>query len=366
MGIGDNHTVWMRRALALAARGEGQTRPNPPVGAVLVRNGTVIGEGYHRKAGGPHAEVVALRGLTPRQTRGTTLYVTLEPCSTHGRTPPCVDAILAAGISEVVVSVKDPNRLHAGRGLRLLRRRGVKVTVGICREEGAALLAPFAKWIASGMPYLTLKMAMTLDGRIADASGKSRWITGAAARREVQQLRRHVDAVLVGAGTAGADDPSLLVLGSKRRQPLRVVLDGAGRIPLTAKVLSDGYPTIVVVSASCAEKRQAALAQGAVRVWCCGAGARVDMELLLRRLGQEGILHVLCEGGGELAGALLRAQLVDVCRFYIAGRLLGGNAVPVTGMDGWLLGAAPHLRLRQVRQVGEDVCVLAEPAKTEA
>ncbi|MFU8781103.1 MAG: bifunctional diaminohydroxyphosphoribosylaminopyrimidine deaminase/5-amino-6-(5-phosphoribosylamino)uracil reductase RibD, partial [Kiritimatiellia bacterium] len=270
----EDHVFWMRRALILAAKGEGRTRPNPPVGAVLVRAGKVIGEGYHRKAGGPHAEVVALRGLPLRQTRGATLYVTLEPCSTHGRTPPCVDAILAAGIAEVVVSVKDPNPKHAGRGLRLLRKHGVRVIAGVCQEEGAALLAPFAKWVTTGQPFVTLKMGMTLDGRIGDARKHSRWITGPAARREVQDLRKRVDAVLVGAGTVAADNPSLLVQSRKTGQPLRVILDGSGRIPLHAKVLGDRYPTIIVVTDCCSAKRCAQLAKPHVQVWSCGSGSR--------------------------------------------------------------------------------------------
>lgn len=351
----------MRRALALALRGEGGTRPNPPVGAVLVRSGQALGEGYHRRAGGPHAELLAMRGLTRAQTRGATLYVTLEPCSTQGRTPPCTVAILAAGVAEVVVSVKDPNPRHAGAGLRLLRRAGVRVVAGICRQEGAALLAPFAKWICTGLPYLTLKMAMTLDGRIADARGHSRWITGPAARREVQALRRRVDAVLVGAGTAAADDPSLLVQGRRKRQPLRIVLDGSGRIPDGAKVLCDGFPTVVVVSGACPAAREQALLCKGVQVWRCGAGSQVDLAALLRRLGEAGLLHVLCEGGGELAGALLRARLVDEARFYVAGCLLGGDAVPVTGPSGWLLEMAPRLQLREAGLVGRDVRIIAQP-----
>jgi diaminohydroxyphosphoribosylaminopyrimidine deaminase / 5-amino-6-(5-phosphoribosylamino)uracil reductase len=359
------HTVWMGRALELAAKGEGRTRPNPPVGAVLVRGGQVVGEGYHRKAGGPHAEIEALQGLTRAQTRGAILYVTLEPCCTHGRTPPCTDAIEAAGIAEVVVSVKDPNPLHAGRGLRLLRKHGVRVLAGVCKEEGEALLAPFAKWITTGRPFVTLKMAMTLDGRIGDAQRCSRWITGDAARREVQQLRRRVDAVLVGAGTVVSDNPSLLVKAGKNQQPLRVVLDGAGRIALDAKVLTDGQSTVVVVTDACPAKRLRALERSSVRVWRCGEGDRVDLAVLLERLGQDGCLHVLCEGGGELAGALLRENLVDCCRFYIAGRLLGGDGVPVTGSSGWLLGEAPHLQFTGVRKVGRDVCLTAEPLRRE-
>lgn len=357
----ETDSLWMQRALALAARGEGRTSPNPPVGAVVVRDNVVIGEGYHRKAGKPHAEVLALRGLSRNDTQGAALYVTLEPCSTVGRTPACTDAIMAAGIRRVVVSVKDPNPKHAGRGLRILRRHGIQVSTGVCRREGAALLAPFCKWITTGRPYVTLKMAMTLDGRIADAHHRSKWITGAAARRDVQRLRRRVDAVLVGAGTAAADDPSLLIKGRSSRQPMRVVLDGKDRIPAGAKVLQDGYPTTVVVTEDCSPARIAALSQPAVHVWRCGKNRRVDVALLLDRLGEAGHLHVLCEGGGELAGELLRAKSVDVCRFYVAGRLLGGNGIGVSGSAGWNLGEEPRFRFADVRRLGQDVCLVAEP-----
>ncbi len=360
----DEHAVWMKRALVLAAKGEGGTRPNPPVGAVIVQDGKVVGEGYHRRAGGAHAEVLALRGLRPDQTQGATLYVTLEPCSTHGRTPACTDAIVAAGIGTVVISVQDPNPQHAGRGLRILRKHGISVVTGICRKEGTALLAPFAKWVTTGRPYVTLKMALSLDGRIGDKQKHSQWITGEAARREVQRLRRKVDAVLVGAGTALADNPSLLVKSKVSRQPLRVVLDGREGIPDSAKVLRDGHPTVVVVTEQCSCVRRAKLEQAHVRVWVCGKGPQVDVGALLQRLAKEGILHVLCEGGGELAGALLRARQVDVCLFYMAGLLLGGAGVPVTGQAGWLLGDAPRLRFVDVRRIGKDVCLTAKPDQT--
>ncbi len=352
---------WMRGALALASRGEGRTRPNPPVGAVLVRSGHQIGGGYHRRAGGAHAEIEALRGLSRCQTVGSTLYVTLEPCSTYGRTPPCTEAIVSAGIARVVVSVTDPNPKHRGRGLRILRRQGVEVVSGVCRQEGAALLAPFAKWVKTGKPYVTLKMAMTLDGRIADCSGASKWITGAAARQDVQHLRKRVDAVLVGAGTVVADDPSLLVQGRKKHQPLRVVLDGTHRLPLEARVLRDGFATVVATGAASDAGYRQALASRGVQVWVCGTGQQVDLVQLMERLGAEGLLHVVCEGGGVLAGGLLRAGLVDACRFYVAGKLLGGTGVPVTGPAGWSLHEAPELMIDSVHRIGADIRIDARP-----
>ncbi|MBL7016355.1 MAG: bifunctional diaminohydroxyphosphoribosylaminopyrimidine deaminase/5-amino-6-(5-phosphoribosylamino)uracil reductase RibD, partial [Kiritimatiellales bacterium] len=200
----DKHIPFMQRALELARRGEGLTRPNPPVGAVLVQNGKIIAEGFHKKAGGPHAEVNCLRqvkGQKSKSLKSAILYVTLEPCSTIGRTPACTDLILERGIRRVVVACKDPNPAHAGKGLRKLRRAGVDVTLGVCRKEAEALIAPFSKRMLTGLPVVTLKLGITLDGRIADGSGTSQWITGPAARKQVQALRRAADAVMVGAGT---------------------------------------------------------------------------------------------------------------------------------------------------------------------
>jgi len=357
---------WMRRALALARRGEGRTRPNPPVGAVIVRDGVAIGEGFHRQAGGPHAEIGALRGLDRQQVEGATLYVTLEPCSTHGRTPPCTDAILRSGIARTVVSAKDPNPKHAGRGLRLLARHGIEVVTGACRAEGEALIAPFAKWVRTGRPFVTLKMGMTLDGRIADSDRCSRWITGERARREVRALRRRADAVLVGANTALQDNPSLrystAVAGVN---PLRLILDGAGRVPLDSNVFTDGQSTntVVVTTARCKEARRAAVEAAGARVWICGDGERIDLAALLDKAGAEGLLHVLCEGGGVLAEELVRLRLADAYWFFIAPRFLGGRGVPVLGGSGWPLADAPLLKLEEVRRVGGDVLIRAVPAE---
>jgi diaminohydroxyphosphoribosylaminopyrimidine deaminase/5-amino-6-(5-phosphoribosylamino)uracil reductase len=237
----------------------------------------------------------------------------------------------------------------------------VKVQTGVCRQAGSELLAPFAKWITRELPYVTLKMAMTLDGRIGDRNGASRWITGAAARKEVHQLRRKVDAVLVGAGTVASDNPSLLVKSAGSNQPLRVVLDGKARIMKDATVLQDGFPTVVVVTDSCSTYRRKQLSKTNVQVWTCGSGDRVNLAELLKMLAKHNIMHVLCEGGGSLAGVMLREQLVDRCLFYIAGRVLGGDGVPVTGPAGWLLHNAPHLKLCDTRRVGKDVCITATP-----
>ncbi|MBP7830265.1 MAG: bifunctional diaminohydroxyphosphoribosylaminopyrimidine deaminase/5-amino-6-(5-phosphoribosylamino)uracil reductase RibD [Kiritimatiellae bacterium] len=357
------HEPYMCRALELARRGEGLTRPNPAVGAVVVRRGRIVGEGWHRKAGGPHAEVHALRRAGAR-ARGATLYVTLEPCCTWGRTPPCTAAILAAEIAEVVVATRDPNPAHAGRGLRLLRKAGVKVVEGVLKGEARELLAPFARWILTRRPFVTLKMGMTLDGRIADETGASRWITGPAARRQVQALRRRGDGVLVGKNTLLKDNPSLLPRPAKGRKPWRIVLAPDGRVPASAKVLSDGHAdqTLVAVSRACAPARVKAIeAAGARALRIRTAAGRLSAKDLLEELGRRGLLHVLCEGGGGLAASLIRDGLVDEYLFFISPSFLGGGAAAVVGGRGWRMAGRPQLRFISVERCGPDIMVRARP-----
>lgn len=330
------HEPFMQRALALARRGEGLTRPNPPVGAVLVQNGNIIAEGFHKKAGDDHAERVCLKKSPISDLQSSILYVTLEPCSTQGRTPPCTDLILARGIRTVVIAAKDPNPAHAGRGIRILRRAGVKVITGVCRTEAERLIAPFAKRILTGMPYVTLKLASTVDGRIADATGQSKWITGSQARTRVQALRRSADAVLVGAGTVRADDPSLLPRPSRGRKPFRVIVGST--IPENSRVLCD-------------EAAEQTLVMNA------------PLKKVLKELGKRGIMHVLCEGGGELAGSLVRAGLVDEYALFIAPSLLGGDGFPMFGKKGWPLAKMPLLRFQTLETVGKDVLIRAEPVR---
>ena len=355
----------MARALELARRGEGMTRPNPPVGAVIVRGARIVGEGFHERAGEAHAEVHAL-AKAGRRARGATLYVTLEPCCTWGRTPPCAAAIIESGIRRVVAAARDPNPRHRGRGLALLRRKGVAVTEGVRRAEAEALIEPFAKWIATGRPFLTLKLAVSADGKIADASGRSRWITGAAARAEVQALRRRADAVVVGARTARLDDPSLLPRPRGRGKPFRIVMDSKGELPLTARVLNDGAAaqTIIATTRRCAPARRAAyLAKGAA-VWKLrGAGGGVSVAALMARAGRMGLLHLVCEGGGALAASCLRAGAADEILLYVAPRIIGGRAAPgAVGGPGWALDAGPALEFVEVRMAGGDILVRARPA----
>jgi diaminohydroxyphosphoribosylaminopyrimidine deaminase/5-amino-6-(5-phosphoribosylamino)uracil reductase len=363
----DPDVRWMDLALREAARGVGRTSPNPPVGAVVVgRGGRRHWTGYHHRAGRPHAEVEALRAAGAG-ARGGTLYVTLEPCSTHGRTPPCTDAVLAAGVRRVVAAIPDPNPIHAGRGLRILRRAGVRVRVGVRRDEAAALIAPFATWVRSGMPFLTLKLALSADGRIADGRGRSRWLTGPASRRLVHRWRAECDAVLVGAGTVRADNPGLLPSAAAARPPLRVVVCSGGRLPSRARVLSDRHAgrTIVAVTARCGAAARRRLERGGARVWVLpAAGGGVSLDALLRRLGREGVLHVLCEGGGRLAGDLLRRGLADRLALFYAPLALGADGVPAFSGN-WPLGRAPRLCFESVARVGEDLLAMAAPRRSQ-
>ena len=332
---------FMARALELARKGEGLTRPNPPVGAVLVLDGRIIAEGFHERAGGPHAERVCLdrTDLPPEVLRRAALYVTLEPCSTKGRTPPCTDLILERGVGRVVAAVEDPNPRHAGRGLDLLRRAGVDVTSGVCAREAAELLAPFAKFITRGMPFLTLKLAVTLDGRIADAAGRSKWITGPAARGRVQALRRRADVVMVGAGTVRADNPSLLPRPDEGRRPWRVVV--GENIPPDARVLTDEAAGRTLVRSG------------------------DDLPALLRELAAEyDVMHVLCEGGGKLAASLVAAGLVDEYFFFVAPKLLGGDGVPCLAPLGRMLSDAAELEFLSVERLGPDLLVRARPVSS--
>jgi diaminohydroxyphosphoribosylaminopyrimidine deaminase/5-amino-6-(5-phosphoribosylamino)uracil reductase len=355
-----SHEEKMQFALSLARDGIGLTRPNPPVGAVIYRGGKIAGKGAHRRAGGPHAEITALQQAGKR-ARGSTLYVTLEPCCTAGRTGACTDAILAAGIRRLVVAATDPNPAHAGKGMRLLRRRGVDVISGVCRSDAESLIAPFKKWITTGRPYLTLKLGLSLDGYLADTTRRSRWITGPASRREVQAMRRSVDAIMVGIETVRADDPRLTPRPRNRREPLRVVVDSRGRIPLRSRVLNDSRvaSTVVATTNACPERRARAIrARGAQVVKCRASKEGVSIPSLMSALGRLDVLHVLCEGGGKLAGSLIDRDLVDEYALFVAPVLLGGG-VNVAGELGWPLSGAPALTITETSRFGDDLLLRA-------
>src|SRR5262245_16963435 len=334
---------YMRRALRLAERGRGRVNPNPMVGAVIVRGGRVVGEGWHRALGEAHAEVVALR-RAGALARAATMYVTLEPCAHTGRTPPCVDAILAAGIRRCVVAVRDPHRIVNGRGLRRLRAAGVRVEVGVLETEVRAQLAGYLSTHERGRPRVTLKLAVSSDGRIAPAggfarTGRGRWLTGPLARRAAHRLRALSDAVVVGAGTARADDPRLTARGvGAKRQPLRVVCDSRLTLPLTLQLFRDGKGTVVACAIQAPRARERALARRGVTVWrVTGTRRGVSPKGVLMRLLHAGCHDVLIEGGAALAGSWLEAGLVDRIALFIAPRTLGdgGLAWPGAAAEGW-------------------------------
>jgi diaminohydroxyphosphoribosylaminopyrimidine deaminase/5-amino-6-(5-phosphoribosylamino)uracil reductase len=355
----------MGRALRLAAAGIGRTSPNPMVGAVLVKAERVVGEGAHLRAGGPHAEAVALEAAGAA-ARGATCYVTLEPCAHVGRTPPCADALVRAGVARVVAACGDPYPEVAGRGLARLRAAGVAVTTGVGEAEARALNRAFLCAVTEGRPHVTLKAAMTLDGKIAAATGESRWITGEAARLEAHRLRFAADAVLVGIGTVLADDPRLTVrhAGLPPKEPLRVVADSRLRTPPEAQVLRAGDPRRVVLAcvAPAPPGPAAALRALGARVLELPADAgRVDLRALLVTLRALDVIAVLAEGGGELGGALAEASLVDRVAFFMAPRLLGGRDAPgPVGGRGRALKDSLALTEVATRRLGDDLLIEAD------
>ncbi|MFC1498356.1 bifunctional diaminohydroxyphosphoribosylaminopyrimidine deaminase/5-amino-6-(5-phosphoribosylamino)uracil reductase RibD [Verrucomicrobiota bacterium] len=361
--MNDKH--WMRKALALARRERGGTAPNPPVGAILVCGGKEIASGSHRKAGGPHAEITALQSAGGK-TKGATLYVSLEPCSSYGKTGPCTDAIIKSGIKRVVAAVMDPNPQNRGKGFKALKKAGLKVKKGVCAEEAEEIIAPFRKWVISGKPYLTLKLGMTLDGKIADGKKMSKWITCKESRAAVKALRRKVDGIIVGSGTARIDDPELLCGNNTRRTPFRIILDSAGKTPVTARVLNDKHVTrtIIAVTKRCSSRRRKVyIEKGATVLMTPQTAGHISLKALMNKLGKKGLLHVLCEGGGELAEGLIRAGLVDEYIFFIAPRIIGGaDSVSAVRGKGWPLAMAPELNFAETARVGKDLMVRALPA----
>lgn len=325
-----SHERFMRAALEAARPWIGHTSPNPAVGAVVVRRGTIIATGAHRKAGGPHAEIVALRSAP--SSRGATLYVTLEPCSTHGRTPPCTEAILAAGIRRVVVGTVDPNPAHAGRGLAFLRAAGVEVLEGILEAECRALNRGFNHWITTGRPFVVAKCGMSLDGRLTRPPGESPWLTGPAARRDARKLRAEADAVLVGAGTLRTDNPRLTVRGIPgARQPLRVIAAGKTPLPRDARVFTDAF-------------------RDKTRVF-----RNQSLEAILVQLGSEGVTSVLIEGGGRMLGEALDRKLVQRAVIYLAPILAGGETLAFAGLGVGCSAEAPRIRNPEVFRIGPDL-----------
>lgn len=325
----NEHEQYMRQALALAEKGRGWTSPNPMVGAVVVKDGQVVGRGYHQRAGGPHAEVHAIDDAG-EQARGATIYVTLEPCNHFGRTPPCTRKIVDVGIRRVVVAMTDPNPGVEGGGNRYLQGRGIEVITGVCEKEARTLNEAFTTWITTGRPFVILKCAATLDGRIATRTGDSRWVTGPASRRHVHQIRHAVDGILVGVETVKNDDPSLTtrLKGETGSDPTRIILDTHLSMPATARMLHQASeaPTWVACGPDAPESRRSALEAAGARVIAAAVkNGRIDLSALMEQIGRMGIGSLLIEGGGRVIGSALAAGIVDkLCLFY-APKLLGGD-----------------------------------------
>ena len=362
----------MRLALAQARRARGRTFPNPPVGAVVYRGGRALGRGCTRAVGGPHAEIVAvdaaLRRHGARAVRGASLAVTLEPCSHTGRTPPCVERLVEVGLARVVVGHRDPHPDVSGRGLARLRRAGIDVRLGVledaCREQHRGFLSV----VERARPFVALKLAATLDGRIATASGESRWITGPAARAAVHRLRRRVDAVWIGAETALADDPALTARVGARivHRPLRLVADTRLRLPPGARLLrgAPGSAWVLCGPGAARSRRLALEAAGARVLEVPRAGRQLDLRRALRQLARLGLTEILVEGGGRLAAGLLRHALVDELHWFAAPTLIGADGRPALAALGVrVLGRAPRLDTVSLRRVGEDLHWIARPRR---
>ena len=377
---------FMRLARRLARRGYGATSPNPTVGAVLVKSGKIIGRGRTAPAGGPHAEIEAIRDAQQcgHHSKGATIYVTLEPCCTHGRTPPCTGALIAAGIKRVVIGATDPNPQHAGKGFKILKHAGIKVVHGVLADECSHLNEAFNHWIVRRTPFVTVKAAMTLDGKIATASGESKWITGEKARAFGMKLRQGSDAILVGVNTVLADDPSLTARSQKsgvRSQNKnvrlrRIILDSLARTPLSAKVVSDEFAalTTIVVSRRAPKARVAALSKR-VKVLVAPAlknpsritrHSSLDLRWLLKKLGAENVTSLLVEGGGEVNASFLLGGFAQRVAFFYAPKILGGRDARkgVAGDGAQSLSEVVQLREVAWRKLGEDLLLTAAVVKS--
>lgn len=361
---GSSDELLMRRAIELARRGEGRVEPNPLVGAVIAAGpsaGQVFAEGWHETFGGPHAEIVALAACSAA-ARGGTLAVTLEPCCHHGKTPPCTDAIIAAGIARVVIGAGDPFPAVNGGGIAALRRAGIEVVTDVCHREALRLIAPFRMLVERARPWVIAKWAMSLDGRVATASGESRWISSEASRSAVHALRGRVDAIVCGIGTALADDPLLTARPAGPRRAVRVVLDGAARLPLTSRLVqtvAEG-PVLVATGPGAPADRVAALQAAGCEVWQSDEGDRpTQLGALLAELGRRRFTNVLVEGGPGILGGLADAALIDEVWAFIAPRLIGGREAsgPVEGAGIARLADAAQIDVEQIDHLGGDLLV---------
>lgn len=355
----------MQRALELAAMARGRTSPNPLAGAVIVKSGEIIGEGYHRKAGTPHAEIHALNDAADCDLSGATMYVTLEPCSHYGRTPPCANALVKAGLQRVVIATQDPNPLVAGRGIKILEDAGIETAVGLLEEPALRLNEVFFKYIQSGKPFVSLKTAMTLDGKIASYTGDSRWITGESARNFVHQLRNTYDAIMVGIGTVLADDPQLntRLPGEDIKDPIRIIIDGQLDLPLESKIVKTAQTQRSIVFTGRSHDKEKA---GALKAWgfeiveIDGEDTNMPLEKVMEQLGEMGICSVLLEGGARINAYMLEHNLVDKVYWFIAPKIIGGRNAPspVAGQGTALMNEAIKLKQAEVKNFAGDLCVI--------
>ncbi len=377
------HERYMRAAIRLARKAEGMTSPNPIVGACVVRGGKIVGQGFHAMAGLPHAEVNALERAGVR-AQGATLYVTLEPCDHFGRTPPCTNAIIKSGVKKVVIGMKDPCPVNDGRGIRKLKGHGIKTVVGVLEEEAMSINKPYIKYIKEGMPYVTVKVAESLDGKIATRTGDSRWITAPDARHRAHRLRSSVDAVMVGVTTVLRDDPRLVPYlidrrpKTKDRRPrntqyairntkklVRVIVDSSLRTPPRAKVLSycRQSPLIIATTEGASgRKREALEGRGAEVLTVKSKRGRVDARRLLEKLAERGIMHILVEGGGTLIASLVEERLVDRFLFFIAPVIIGGKdaVTSVEGLGVGKVGESLSLKVLTVKRLARDILIETE------
>jgi diaminohydroxyphosphoribosylaminopyrimidine deaminase / 5-amino-6-(5-phosphoribosylamino)uracil reductase len=351
---------WIERALKLAQKGLGYVSPNPLVGACLVKANRLVSEGYHARFGAPHAEAEAI-GRAGRRAKGAILYITLEPCSSFGKTAPCVDVIIRAGIQRVVIGTIDPNPIHHGKALTLLRRKGIRVTTSVLSDACAKLIEAYAKWIQTRIPFVTLKMAQSLDGKIASRTGESQWITGALAREWVHTLRRSHDAVLVGKNTVVRDDPRLTARNGKAvKEPWRIVLDARGETSPQSRVFRAGGPTILACSEHSFRSAARKFRNTNVTLFPLKlTHGRIDLKALLVRLGEFGLTSILIEGGGEVAGSFLEARLVDKIAWIVAPKIIGGRSAK-TSVEGFgirSLAEARAVKMSAPKSLGEDLLI---------
>jgi diaminohydroxyphosphoribosylaminopyrimidine deaminase/5-amino-6-(5-phosphoribosylamino)uracil reductase len=349
---------WMNRALHMAEKGRGRTSPNPMVGAVLVRRGKVVGEGYHARAGEPHAEIVAIRNAGEK-AKGATLYLNLEPCTHYGKTPPCVPAVIEAGVKKVIVGIEDPNPLVKGRGVARLKQAGLDVKVGVLEKECHRLNEAFCKYIVQHEPFIILKMAATLDGKLATRNGESQWITGETSRRFVHRLRNQVDGVVVGVGTVLKDDPMLTARIRGGRDPYRIVFDSRLRIPESAKVVNlSPSRTIVATTEMAPQNKIERLREKGVQILISQSkSGKVDLKSSLLKLGEMGMMSLLVEGGSQINGAFLDQGLINKIFLFLSPKLMGDPLAPgiFSGAGVALLKEAISIKDLKVRKIGEDI-----------